>query len=152
MPRRSTIAETRSQPSIAKPKRWRATTTIKPDYGGAIFNRGLTARLIGDFASGWSCYERRFDREDAPKRKPTAPHPKWDGEDAQGKRILIYEEQGIGDILQFSRYLTLLSSRGARVTFLVRSNLHRLLKSLTPAVRLVSEWPRHESFDFGWHC
>jgi hypothetical protein len=71
-----------------------------------------------------------------------------DGEDAQGKRIIAYEEQGIGDIIQFSRYVALLSLRGAHVTFMVRSNLHRLLKSFAPAVRLVAEWPIHETLDF----
>ena len=120
---------------------------IKADYAGALFNRGLTALLIGDFASGWSGYERRFDREDARKPTRSTSYPRWDGEDVKGKRIIAYEEQGIGDIIQFSRYLVLLSARGARVTFLVRSTLHRIFKSLAPTVRIVAELPAHESFD-----
>jgi len=121
---------------------------IKPDYPDAAFNRGCLALLLGDFPSGWTGYESRWNRQGASKRKLTAPYPAWKGEDLSGKRIIVYEEQGLGDIVQFSRYLTKLSGLGAQVTFLVRRSMHRLLEPFSPAVRLTGTVPANENFDY----
>src|SRR5262249_11186597 len=120
---------------------------IRPDYPDALYNRGWTALLMGDFTSGWHGFERRFDVTDAPKRTLLAPYPTWSGEFIQGKRIIVYEEQGLGDIIQFSRYLRLLSSLGAHVTFLVRSDMHRLLQSCDQTIRL-TDTCHGQVFDF----
>jgi tetratricopeptide (TPR) repeat protein len=121
---------------------------IKPDYVEALYNRGLTALLMGHFLAGWTGYERRWDVKDAPPRKLNASYPEWKGEDIQGKHIIVYEEQGLGDIVQFSRFLTGLSSLGASVTFLVRASLHRLLRPFASTIRLVGKPPEGESFDY----
>jgi tetratricopeptide (TPR) repeat protein len=93
---------------------------IRPTYAEALYNRGLNALLIGDFSAGWSGYEHRWDREDAQPRKLIAPYPVWKGEDIREKRIIVYEEQGLGDVIQFSRFFTRLSSLGASVEFASR--------------------------------
>jgi hypothetical protein len=49
--------------------------------------------------------------------RPDWARPHWDGQDLHGKSILVVREQGIGDLLQFSRYFPLLKERGARVLF-----------------------------------
>ncbi|MGP8265711.1 MAG: tetratricopeptide repeat protein [Beijerinckiaceae bacterium] len=121
---------------------------IKPDYAEALSNRGMTALLMGNFLAGWSGYEHRWDEKGAPPLKPIAPYPAWQGEDIQGKRIIVYEEQGLGDTIQFSRFLTPLSSLGAGVTFLVRSSMHRLLQPFASTIRLIDKPPHGESFDF----
>ncbi len=121
---------------------------IAPGSADAAFNRGCLALLLGDFASGWTGYEKRWDRRGAARRKLTAPFPAWKGENLSGKRIIVYEEQGLGDIIQFSRYLTKLSGLGAQVTFLVRRSLHRLLQPFRPAIRLVAAPPANETFDY----
>ncbi len=120
----------------------------KPDYPEAAFNRGLLALLLGDFSFGWTCYEKRWEPADAPKRKLIAPYPVWKGEDISGKRIIVYEEQGLGDIIHFSRYLSKLSELGAQVTFLVRRSMHRLLSSFIPAIRLIDKHMDGECFDY----
>jgi tetratricopeptide (TPR) repeat protein len=121
---------------------------VRPGYDEALYNRGWTALLMGDFETGWAGYQHRWGRRDAEPRRLNAPFPVWKGEDLQGKRIIVYEEQGLGDVIQFSRYLPLLASRGASVAFLVCAPMHRLLQSLTPTVRLVDESLAGEAFDF----
>ena len=121
---------------------------IRPAYARARYNRGMTALSVGDFPAGWADYEHRWDRPGAPRRKLVAPYPAWKGEDLRGKRIIVYEEQGLGDVIQFSRFLTRLASGGASVTFLVRASMHRLLRALTPAIRLADMPPAGEVFDF----
>ncbi len=121
---------------------------IKPDYADALFNRGLSALLMGDLSAGWRGYEYRWDRTNAEARKLLAPYPNWKGEDIREKRIIVYEEQVLGDIIQFSRFLTQLVACKAEVTFLLRSTMHRLLSVSAPSVRLVAAPPKGEDFDF----
>ena len=121
---------------------------IRPDYADALFNRGLCALSMGDFSAGWRGYEYRWDRKNTEARKLRAPYPNWKGEDIRGKRILVYDEQGLGDIIQFSRFLTQLVALDAEVTFLLRSTMHRLLSVSAPSVRLVAAPPKGGAFDF----
>ncbi len=121
---------------------------IRPGDAEILFNRGLIDLLLGDFPSGWAGYETRWDRANPEKRRLIAPYPVWKGEDLSGKRIVIYEEQGLGDVLQFSRYLPKLSQLGANVAFLVRPHLHRLLRSFIPAIRVIDRRPDGEDFDY----
>ncbi len=120
----------------------------RPDYHEALYNRGWTALLMGDLEAGWNGYEYRWNHKDAAPRRLIAPFPVWKGEDLKGKRIIVYEEQGLGDVIQFLRYLPLLSSLGASVTFLVCAPMHRLLQPFAPTIRLVDEPVAGEAFDF----
>lgn len=121
---------------------------LRPDDAESLLNRGMNALLTGDFAAGWRDYESRWDVENAPARKLLAPYPVWKGEDVRGKRIIIYEEQGLGDVIQISRFLKPVAAMEANVTFLVRASMHRLLRALVPSVRLTDKAPDDEAFDF----
>ena len=64
-------------------------------------------------------------------RKIYAESPRWDGAASlDGKHIIVYCEQGFGDIIQFARYLPALKDRGCRVTLHCPADLHRLLDGL----------------------
>jgi len=75
-----------------------------PDNADAHLNRGIAALLAGDFVSGWASYDRRLVQENVKQPKPVGP-PVWGGESIAGKSIFVYDEQGMGDIIQFCRYL-----------------------------------------------
>jgi hypothetical protein len=120
---------------------------IKPGYATVLADRGHLALLEGRYAEGWRDYEFRLEIVQAPDRL-IASWPQWKGEDLREKRIIVYEELGLGDVILCSRFLTLLASRGARVTFLVRATLHRLFRPFAPSVRLVDQPPPGETFDF----
>jgi tetratricopeptide (TPR) repeat protein len=121
---------------------------IKPDHAKALNNRGLASLLIGDFQTGWIGYENRWYTKEAPERNLKAQYPIWRGESISGKRVIVYEEQGLGDIIQFSRYLKKLSELGAQVTFLVRREMHKLLRSLDHTVHLTDICDVSERFDY----
>jgi tetratricopeptide (TPR) repeat protein len=116
---------------------------IRPGYPDALIDRGWLALLQGRYAEGWRDYESRREV----KKLPTL-WPKWKGEDLRERRIIVYEEQGLGDVIQCCRFLTLLAATGAQVTFLVRTSLHRLLRPFEPGVRIVDKLPIAEIFDF----
>ncbi len=101
------------------------------DYGKARKNLGMVLLLSGDLKQGWAEYEWRWQCPDFQKEHQIAfSRPRWDGADLQGRRILLYAEQGFGDVIQFIRYATVVRERGGRVLFACPELLLRLFRSI----------------------
>ncbi|MGN7611461.1 tetratricopeptide repeat protein [Magnetococcales bacterium HHB-1] len=104
---------------------------LEPDDPYAQLNLGLVFLMMGEFKEGWPLYESRRRRPDMIKIYPKVDKPLWQGEILRDKVILIYAEQGWGDLFQFIRYLPLLKARGAKILMLVRTEeAHGLLKEM----------------------
>ncbi len=99
---------------------------LKPDYAEAHCNRALAWLLQGDFEKGWPEYEWRWRTRDF---KPRAfDRPRWDGGPLEGRSILLWAEQGLGDTLQFVRYAALVKQRGGTVLLEAPPRLLPLLR------------------------
>jgi tetratricopeptide (TPR) repeat protein len=124
---------------------------LKPDDAAAAFELSFLHLSQGDFTRGWPLYEARF-RVPAlaiPARNLNAP--RWTGrESLAGKSILVHAEQGLGDTIQFARYLSLLVARGATPTFEVMPQLERLMHSLPDTIRVITRSETPPAADF--HC
>jgi tetratricopeptide (TPR) repeat protein len=120
---------------------------LDPEHASTRARRGLLSLLQGDFAAGWADYEYRLRAPDGPQLAVACAAPFWRGEPIAGRSILVYDEQGLGDVLQFCRYLPLLLELGAGVAFVVRPSLAALMRMSFPAVRVLSQPPPGESFD-----
>jgi tetratricopeptide (TPR) repeat protein len=88
---------------------------IDPHNAKARFNRATLLLLLGNYQQGWQEYEVRFQLNDPNHPTLATTQPNWQGEELKNKTILVYSEQGLGDTLQFVRYLPLLKQRGAHV-------------------------------------
>jgi tetratricopeptide (TPR) repeat protein len=121
---------------------------LRPDYAEAFNNRGMARLLTGRYREGWADHEWRWKAKTYSGVRPKLDAPVWQGEDVDGRRILVFGEQGLGDVIQFVRYLPLLAQRGAKVTLLVRENLIRLLRPLSSKIEIVGSLKKHDSFDF----
>jgi tetratricopeptide (TPR) repeat protein len=121
---------------------------LKPDYTSARMNRGLANLLLGRFAEGWSDYEWRWPRGESSSGRPDAGAPEWQGEDLAGRRLIVFSEQGLGDIIQFARYLPLVAARSNNVTFVVDKKMVRLLQRVTENVEVVDQALVGQTFDF----
>jgi tetratricopeptide (TPR) repeat protein len=86
---------------------------LKTQYAEAHQNVGLLHLMHGDFAAGWPEYEWRWKRADMPGPR-NIPQPRWDGSAGTGT-VLIHSEQGLGDTLQFVRYLPRVRQLGWRI-------------------------------------
>jgi len=111
----------------------------KPDDPSAKFALAFLHLTLGEFDSGWPLYESRFD---VPALGNPARHfsaPRWFGsEPIAGKTLLVHAEQGLGDVIQFCRYLPLLAAQRIAVVFEVMPSLKPLLCTLPGAICLVS--------------
>jgi TPR repeat/Glycosyltransferase family 9 (heptosyltransferase) len=124
---------------------------LKQDYAEAYFGRAVARLLAGDFARGWVDFEWRWKRTNGPaglKRKEFA-QPLWLGETSlAGKTLLVHAEIGLGDTLQFCRYVTPLAELGATVILQVQSPLVELLADLRGVSRVISEGQALPDFDY----
>ena len=124
---------------------------LKPDYNNADYNRSLLLLLRGDFKAGWAGYEKRLV-EGSPLALPDRGFRQflWDGADLAGKRILLYEEQGVGDTIQFVRYARTLKDAGATVVVECQPDLKTLLAT-APGIDAVFSPPESVA-DFDVHA
>jgi hypothetical protein len=99
---------------------------LKPDYAEAHKNRAIALLTQGDFARGWPEYQWRWRCPEL--SPPDFPQPFWDGTPLNGRTLLLYAEQGLGDTLQFIRYVPLVRGGGGRVLLMCPRSLHRLLR------------------------
>ena len=100
---------------------------LRPDYPEAWRNRALARLILGDLERGWADLEWGWKRRLL--NKPPCPLPLWTGEPLQGRTILLHEDQGLGDAIQFVRYAAHVQARGGRVVVLCRKPLARLLET-----------------------
>ena len=113
--------------------------SLKPDYAEAYFALSYSFFLKGDFQKGLRLYEWRLKKDGFPTRMSRKPLI-WDGKNSiLNKKFFIYEEQGLGDIIQFCRYLPLLKQKGAEVIFKVNPKMHILLRTLDEDIIFVDE-------------
>ena len=110
---------------------------LLPDDVAARWNLGLVQLVRGDLAGGFDLFESRLRLPQARALYPDFGVPLWRGEPLEGRRILLYAEQGMGDTLQFIRYAPLLAAQGATVVLLSPAPLARLLRRVAGVAEVV---------------
>jgi hypothetical protein len=118
---------------------------LKPDYDEARRNRSLVRLLLADYDRGWADYELRWGAAGLPVR--AVNRPLWDGGPLNGRTILLHAEQGLGDTIQFARYVPLVKAKGGTVVLACQKPLLRLLAALPGVDRLVPQADTLPNFD-----
>ncbi len=119
---------------------------IDPLSEEALSNRGCLQLQLGDFAEGWEGYEYRWSQGQRPV--PASP-ARFDLDDPglAGQKILVVNDHGLGDTIQFFRYVVLLAQAGACVTFAGPQKMRRLLASSGVAINWREECDLSGEFD-----
>jgi tetratricopeptide (TPR) repeat protein len=101
------------------------TLRIDPNHAQAHYNRSRMLLAAGDFSNGWREYEWRLKCSDLEKQ--AFAEPRWQGEPLEGRTLLVHAEQGLGDVLQFIRYVPQLAHFGGKIIVEVPKPLFPLL-------------------------
>jgi tetratricopeptide (TPR) repeat protein len=132
---------------------YRGALSIEPDSAEAHLGLGFTLLTTGRLSEGWPEYEYRWEGGQSKRPRPATPLPQWGGQTPlAGERLLIFEEQGFGDNLQFSRYLPLAAERfldGA--SLVVGRPLSELFRRSFPRAEIVDAMPADQSA-WHWQC
>jgi Flp pilus assembly protein TadD len=114
----------------------RQAIALNPDLADGHNNLGLALLMRSEFVEGWIHHEWRTLA--GPGRgMPRFKRPRWRGAPLNGARILLHAEQGVGDTLQFVRYVPLVAARGGRVVLEVQPALKRLIESVEGAEQII---------------
>lgn len=123
--------------------------SIDQRYADAHFNRGLMYLLQGNYARGWEDFEWRLQQAHATRLN--CPQPRWQGEDISNKTLLIYNEQGHDDALQFARFLPEIAKRCQKLMVLCSEDLRPIFNAL-PAVDEVRLPQQLNQIQFDYYC
>jgi tetratricopeptide (TPR) repeat protein len=123
---------------------------VDPDNAAADLDLAFLHLLTGNFEAGWAGYEARWR---LPSGYPKIPCPLWLGEGSlEGKTILLGADEGLGDAIQFARYVPMVAARGAQVVLLVKDPLVPLLAGLPGVSRCVPISAANTLPAFDVHC
>ena len=122
--------------------------SLKPDYAEAYWNNSLNKLILGDFKQGWKLHEWRW-KSFIKEHVREFSKPLWLGDTSiSGKTILIYGEQGFGDVIQFCCYINMVSDLGANIIVEVRSSLLSLMATLRDDIIVIEKGETLPAFDF----
>jgi hypothetical protein len=128
----------------------RRALTLNPDLPEAQETDAIWLLRYGRFHEGWRKYEARFRTRANRTLWRHFPQPRWEGEPLAGRSILLHSEQGLGDVLQFARYVPLVAARGGRVILEVYAEVSPLLTKLPGVATTVHTGAVLPPFDV--HC
>ena len=145
---RGVIYKELSQMNLAL-KDLKKAISLKPDYPEANSTMGVTLLLTGNFSKGWEQYEWRWKDLSDPSVIRSFKQPLWDGKKSlKDKSILLYSEQGLGDTIQFSRYILLIKALGAKVILETHKELLNIVGSIDSNITVILIGQTLPHFDF----
>ena len=121
---------------------------VDPGHHNARLARGRANFLAGRYAIAWPDRYRLVKGLD--RRPKGTSGREWEGQDLAGQSILFYGEQGLGDVIQYARYTSLVAEGGARVVLACKPRLVGLLRRIRGIDKVVpSDQPPPPT---DWHC
>jgi len=130
---------------------WDRLLALQPEHVDANYGRGICFLALGDLTRGFAGLEHRSRLPHSKKHALRFPSPMWRGDSSlAGKTILLYPDGGLGDAIQFVRYIPMLAKRGARVVLRVPKKLRSLLRGMPFVDRVAIDFEPLPPHDF--HC
>ena len=112
---------------------------IDPGHAATNWNLALLQMMTGNFEAGWAGREVRWNTL-LPGEAAKLSRPIWLGDESvAGKTILLHSDEGLGDAIQFARYVPMVAARGARVILAIEDALHPLLSEMAGVAQCLSK-------------
>jgi tetratricopeptide (TPR) repeat protein len=125
----------------------RQAIALSPDNAEAHFNLAHSLLLAGHYEQGFEEFEWRWQLDNFPSPKRNFPQPLWDGTPFSDKTLLVHAEQGMGDTIQFCRYIPKITSEGGHVILECPSALSPLLRNLAEVEEVIETGHPLPTFD-----
>ncbi|MDF2577011.1 MAG: hypothetical protein K0S74_495 [Chlamydiales bacterium] len=122
---------------------------LSPEWSIATKNLSFLLLLTGEFEKGWVCYEARLlPPNPSSIRCRKMIKPRWQGEPIREKTLLVRAEQGLGDTIQFARYIPLLAKFVGKIVFDVQIPLKNLFSNFPGIDKLVTYADSLPEYDY----
>ncbi len=121
---------------------YRQTLRGEDDLAFVRMNIGEALLQTGQTAEGWEEFSYRTEL----LPPPPVDTERWEGQDLAGKSIVVWHEQGLGDSIQFSRFLPALADQAESVTFVSQERVIALLETLDAKIEITET--TYRPFDF----
>jgi tetratricopeptide (TPR) repeat protein len=128
---------------------YRSSVATDPEYADGHLVLGMALLKAQQFEEGWKEYEWRWKSDQLPPRKLKCPT--WSGENLNGKTILVYGEQGLGDMIQFARYAARLAAKYPKAKVIIegRPPIKRLLETIPEIYAVINAGEKLPALDYG---
>ena len=129
---------------------------LAPTSGKVALSMALTQFRLKKFTEGAATYRRRWETDGFADQVRPHKHTPWEGSDLEGKKILVYAEQGVGDEVMYASFLQRLIDQGAAVFLEANARMARLFRRSFPAISIGQSQnpalPAFRSDDFDFQC
>jgi tetratricopeptide (TPR) repeat protein len=127
---------------------YRQTTVVGPEYVDGHLAYAMLLLKLGRLEEGWKEFEWRWKSDQLPPRG--LKFPAWNGEDLNDKTILVYGEQGLGDMIQFGRYTRILAQKYPKAKIIVecRQPVNRLLNTISEVYSVINYGEKVPQVDY----
>ena len=127
---------------------YKKTIQINPNFYRSRINLGTTLLSMSNFDEGFKEYNYRIYED---KNFKSILHKKnqiWNGQNIENKKILVVAEDGLGNTIQFSRYLEILSQLNCKIVFKCQEELHHLFEDMLYIEELINLDNDYEDFEY----
>jgi tetratricopeptide (TPR) repeat protein len=122
--------------------------SLDPKNADAHWNKAQVLLLLGHLEEGFLEYEWRTKCFDSQLLVGRPNGPRWDGSNLNGKKILVYCEQGFGDSIQFVRYAKILAELGAQVIVKCQLKLQKIFETIPEISRVITSLDKSTTYHF----
>jgi len=129
---------------------FRQAISVRPNFAEAHVNLSLSLLTSGYFQQGWEEHEWRWKCREFPSPRRHFAQGQWDGSPLEDRTLLLHAEQGVGDAIQFIRYLPLVAQRGGKIIIECHTALQRLFRTVAANCQVVVPSQSLPAFDL--HC
>ena len=122
---------------------------LYPEFIDAHYNLGILQLLKGNFHDGLKNYEWRMKKSPFKETfKFINKKKEWNGDDSlKNKIIFIYKEQGLGDYIQYSRYLPIIDNMGAKIILDLPKSIKTLIDTMNFKYKITDK-PNTKQYDY----
>ncbi len=121
---------------------------LEPELARTRYFYAMLLLYLGRFERGWTEHEWRIRDASFKRLALTKLAPQWRGEPLDGKKVLVFSEQGLGDAIQFARFMPEVAARGGRVTFMVAPVLAGLAARSFATIDVTESLGLRKNFDY----